>query len=101
MKKDKSKLMFKYEADLTTIVKEYLESIPNARFDKMSDRYHPGISDFIGCYKGYLVAIELKAEYGEPTMHQIKYLADIIQSGGKALLAYTLQQVIDFIGQIV
>ena len=45
-----------------------------------------GIPDDIGCYQGYFVAVEYKANGGKPTALQLKNMDDIRKSGGIALL---------------
>ena len=45
-----------------------------------------GVPDDIGCYQGWFVAVEYKANGGKPTALQVKNLEDIRKSGGIALL---------------
>jgi hypothetical protein len=45
-----------------------------------------GVPDDIGCYRGWFVAIEYKANGGKPTALQVKNLEDIRKCGGIALL---------------
>lgn len=45
-----------------------------------------GVPDDIGCYQGWFVAVEYKANGGKPTALQVKNLDDIRKSGGIALL---------------
>ena len=45
-----------------------------------------GVPDDIGCYQGFFVAVEYKANGGKPTALQLKNMDDIRKSGGIALL---------------
>ena len=90
-KKDSKR--FPLEADLTKIVKEWLDVQPDIAFYKASDRYQKGISDIIACVGGIFVAIELKADDGEATPHQNLFIKYIIKTGGIGGVAYTLKEV--------
>ena len=59
-----------------------------------------GVPDDIGCYQGYFVAVEYKANGGKPTALQLKNMDDIRKSGGIALLVdednvHQLKELID------
>ena len=45
-----------------------------------------GVPDDVGCYRGWFVAVEYKANGGKPTALQLKNLEDIRKCGGIALL---------------
>jgi hypothetical protein len=53
-----------------------------------------GISDIIGCDKsGKFIAIEVKRKGNKPTDEQLDFLRRIKESGGIAILAYSLDDV--------
>jgi penicillin-binding protein-related factor A (putative recombinase) len=55
----------------------------------------PGISDIIGCYKGRMIAIELKAPNGVLSEAQQAFINRINEAGGLAFCARTLDEVIE------
>ena len=58
--------------------------------------YTVGISDIIGCDKnGRFVAIEVKKKGGKPTLEQTFFLERVSHNNGIAILAYSLDDVID------
>lgn len=55
-----------------------------------------GVSDLIGCSKyGKFIAIEVKRKGEEPTLEQINFLDRIRNSGGIAMVAYSVDDVIE------
>lgn len=80
-------------------VKLYLQSQKDVSFYKASDRYHKGISDVICCVNGRFVAIELKADKGKPSAHQLLFLKDIQANGGIGGVCYTLGEVKQLINE--
>lgn len=46
-----------------------------------------GVSDFVFVHKGRFYALELKAEGGRPTEHQIQFLQDVNRAGGFSVCA--------------
>jgi hypothetical protein len=97
--RDKNK-PYEHEADLTKAVKAWLTDLKKSgeriHFWKASDRYHPGISDILCCYKGKFLAIELKAEDGEPSVHQLQFLKEIALAGGEVLVCRTISELEEF-----
>ena len=74
------------EATLTRQVNDYLKGFPKGEmwFYKASDRFTSGVPDFIGNYRGYFFALELKAtgkvpkplqDYTIKSINRIKYSA--------------------------
>jgi hypothetical protein len=55
----------------------------------------PGVSDIIGCYKGRMIAIELKAPHGIVSPAQQQFIDRINEAGGLAFVAKDLDTVID------
>ena len=47
-----------------------------------------GIPDLLICYKGYFIAVEVKASHGYPSDLQLYHLRKIKEAGGKAFLLY-------------
>lgn len=45
-----------------------------------------GVPDDVGCYRGYFIGIEYKANGGKPTALQLKELQNIRECGGIALI---------------
>lgn len=78
---------------MTTKVRDWLEIQPDIHFYKASDRYHKGISDMILCVGGQFVGVELKAEDGKPSAHQLLFIKQTMNSGGIAGVCYNLHQV--------
>lgn len=58
----------------------------------------PGVSDIVGIYKGRFLAIEVKAPKGKPSPAQVAFLDRIRQEGGIAILAYSIDDVIEGLG---
>jgi hypothetical protein len=54
-----------------------------------------GIADILGLWHGRGLAIEVKAKGGKPSKEQKEFLQDWKESGGIAILAYSLDDVID------
>ena len=50
-----------------------------------------GISDVLGCWKGRYIAIELKMPGKVPTRLQGLFLNDVYDSGGRAGVAYSIE----------
>lgn len=45
-----------------------------------------GVPDDVGCYQGFFIGVEYKANGGKPTALQLKNMDDIRKCGGIALL---------------
>ena len=57
-----------------------------------------GVSDIIGCYKGRMIAIELKSSKGILSLAQAEFLRRINEAGGLAFCARTIDEVIEKLG---
>ena len=57
-----------------------------------------GVSDIIGCYKGRLIAIELKAPKGNLSPDQGEFIRRVNEAGGLAFMAKDLDTVIEKLG---
>lgn len=58
----------------------------------------PGISDFLGCYKGKFLAIEVKRDGREPTELQATFLEEVRRAGGIGFVARSVDDVIQALG---
>ena len=52
-----------------------------------------GVSDILGCFRGKFLAIEVKVPGNEATDIQKQFLQNIIDSGGIAFVAHSLDEV--------
>ena len=53
-----------------------------------------GVSDILGCHKGRMLAIEIKAPGYHPSQDQIVFIDNVIAAGGIAFVAYSVEYVI-------
>lgn len=90
---------YKLEADLTKYVKKWLDLQSDVCYRKISDRFNKGISDILCCVNGIFVAVELKADDGKASPHQVFFIKDVLDHGGIGGVCYTLQDVVDLIEQ--
>ena len=91
---------FPKEDLITRRTTDYLKDLPGWKGWKASDRFHPGVSDFIGCYYGTFVGIELKAAGGTATHLQLMFIVDIVAAGGFGMVCSTMGQVKGFLAHI-
>jgi hypothetical protein len=87
------------EADLTKLVKDWLELQSDLFHIKLSDGYQKGYSDILICVRGWYVACELKADDGTPSPHQLKFIDKVRRAGGIGEVCYTLYEVIQLVEQ--
>lgn len=59
-----------------------------------------GISDILGLWNGRGLAIEVKRPGGKPTAEQKEFLTAWAESGGIAILAYSLDDVTKTLGEM-
>jgi penicillin-binding protein-related factor A (putative recombinase) len=64
-----------------------------------SQYFRKGVSDILGVWKGWPLAIEVKRRGNKTTPEQDKFLADFKRYGGIAIVAYSLQDVINEINK--
>jgi hypothetical protein len=57
-----------------------------------------GVPDILGCYRGRLFGIELKAPKGKTSPDQEEFIKRINEAGGLAFCARTLDEVIEGMG---
>ena len=96
------------EGDYTKKLLGGLRSLPNSQWFKIhgGPMQPAGISDIIGCLRGRFVAIEVKVagrqtqKNGGLSALQMKFLADVENAGGLAVVVYTSAEVIAVIRQI-
>lgn len=89
--------MYKQEATLTRKTKAWLDKQEGLFYYKASDRYQKGVSDFIICYRGKFLALELKAENGKASPHQKLFIKEVEEAGGRGAVCYTLDEVRAFV----
>ena len=89
------------EADLLKAVVKYFE--PQRRdgimLIKVRDRYARGYSDLFINVRGQLVLAELKDDIGEPSVHQVQFLDDMIACGAIGGVCRTLGEVISLVDE--
>lgn len=59
-----------------------------------------GVSDSIGIYKGFFIAIEFKIKPKKPSHEQTVFINKINREGGFARCCYSLEEVKDFCNEI-
>ena len=71
-------------------IKRFLETLPNTWFFKYwaGPYSKAGIPDIIACVNGYFVAIEVKAENGQPSKLQERNIKGIKECRGQAYILY-------------
>lgn len=102
------KIKLAKEKDIQKSIIDYLEysghlvvKINNVGIRKENGSFIPprqrGISDLLVCKKGgQFVAIEVKVPGNEPTLYQKTFLADVKKRGGRAFVAYSLNDIINY-----
>lgn len=87
------------EADLKDRIMRVLRGVPDAYFWRQGATPYgrSGIADILGCWSGQMVAIEVKMPGNKPTPAQCGFINNIKETGGLAFIAYTLDDVLDFI----
>ncbi len=61
---------------------------------------YPGVSDILGCYRGRLLAIEVKAPKGHLSVKQRAFLERVQAEGGIAVVARSVEEVMKALDQI-
>ena len=93
--------MYSDEADLLKEVVKYYE--PQRRdgimLIKVRDRYTRGYSDLFINVRGQLVLAELKDDIGEPSVHQLQFLDDMIACGAIGGVCRTLGEVVALVDE--
>ena len=71
--------------------------VEGGRWDKIHGGPYQagGIADILGCWRGRFIAIELKMPGEEPTELQKDFLDDVHYSGGRAGVAFSVQEALD------
>jgi len=78
----------------------YLRKVPEWVGWKASDQYTRGVSDVVGCYKGFFVAIEIKRKGQNPTELQWSFIHRIRKVGGYADVARSVEDVQRFLAWV-
>lgn len=85
------------ETKLKIKVLKYLRSINGLWVCKVNDQFTSGIPDILICYHGHFAAIELKCGKNKTTPLQDYVLEKIYDAGGSTCVAYSLDEVKNFI----
>lgn len=51
-----------------------------------------GVSDILACYKGFLIAVEVKIGKDRLSDEQVGFMRNVIHTGGRAFVATDLEQ---------
>lgn len=88
------------EADITKAIRQLLNTLGIWHWKQWQGPMSQpkGVSDLLGCYKGRMVAIEIKRPGRKPTPHQERFLAQVRNEGGIAFWADSLDTVIEQLG---
>jgi len=72
------------EKKIQKSIMTFLKTVPLSNFAKIQQgpMSKGGISDIIGCYHGYFLAMEVKRQETEPTPLQTEYLNRNVKAGG-------------------
>ena len=83
------------ERTITRQVKKLLDSYPNDTlwYYKASDRFTSGVPDFIVCFKGLFIGIELKDLGKKARKLQHYTISRILQGGGIAVCTDTIEDI--------
>jgi hypothetical protein len=87
------------EGQLTKSVRQLLKTLHVFHYKAWGGPMsEPGIADIIGIYRGKFLAIELKAPKGVLSDNQKVFLKRVLDEGGIAIVAKSLDDVIDGLG---
>lgn len=84
------------EQQLQTKILKYLYAI-GAYAVKVVSATRSGVPDIICCYKGKFIAIEVKTGNNKPSALQLANIDSIHKAEGFGLVAYSLEDVANFI----
>jgi hypothetical protein len=87
------------EALLTKSIRQLLNSVGVFHYKAWGGPMSaPGVPDIIGCFKGRFIGIEVKSQKGVVSEYQKHFLQRIIDAGGIAIIARSLDDVIEGLG---
>lgn len=87
------------EALLTKSIRQLLNSVGIFAWKEWGGPMStPGVPDIIGCFKGRLIGIEIKAEKGIVSDYQKEFIDRINKAGGLAFVARSVDDVIEGLG---
>ena len=91
--------MYKDEATLLDKVTKWLE--PQRRDGikviRICDRYNKGYSDLFICVRGIFVVAELKDDIGVPSIHQERFIEEMIEAGAIGGVCRSVKDVADLV----
>ena len=83
------------EADITKSIRNYLKKVGIFHWKVWQGLGSAkGVSDILGCYRGRLLAIEVKTRKGKLSEHQDRFIQSVIANGGIAFVARSVDDVI-------
>lgn len=74
------------EARLTRKILQVFRTLPSSWFERVEQKSINGTPDILGCYRGQMVAIEVKTTRGRLSKIQEFKLAEIEKAGGLGLV---------------
>lgn len=77
------------------------KNYPQAHVLKIADKFTSGIPDLHICINGKCIWIELKVPGNEPTKIQEYMLQKIRRAGGRTAVCHSVQEVKQFLAEIV
>jgi len=88
------------EHDLRKKVSAYFKARPLWFMQKISDKFTAGIPDYMGCYRGLFVCLELKSKRYKPTALQLHTGKHIQKTGGLWLVIYSIEELKEWVEKI-
>lgn len=87
------------EAEITRAIRALLKAFNIFHWKQLGTLGMPkGISDIIGIHRGRFLAIEVKRPGNKLSDRQARFLRSVSDAGGIALVAYSVDDVIDGLG---
>ena len=87
------------EAEITRAIRALLKAFNIFHWKQLGTLGMPqGISDIIGIYRGRFLAIEVKRPGNKLSDKQAQFLRSVSASGGIAMVAYSVDDVINDLG---
>ena len=84
------------EADITKQIRDLLKALGIFHFKHWGGPMSvPGVSDILGCYRGRMMAIEVKCPGNKLTQLQKNFLDNVNEAGGIAFVAYCIEDVVE------
>jgi hypothetical protein len=90
------------EAPIQRSIMDYLKTVPCSTFAKIAQGpwSRGGVSDIVGCYRGWSLVMEVKRRDKEPTALQSVYLNDNIRAEGFSAVVRSVADVKEVLKRI-